>query len=461
MILTSPQSLLAAMLSLGLSFAALPVLTASDDFEHRLAEIEQLYQSADFFAGWREAREMQREFRAHPDSARLADLLRNLTQARREAPEIRFAIDNLVSEDPIEVDISRQQILQGGETARILLRQAVQEGEPEITMAAADLLHDFDDAQRWEPLLSRLKDSPEASLRAHLEDHLIEFLLSHPEPAFAPTLEFLEDPEVVYGAQLLDRLVLTGRDDPETWENYLPRLDALLDRFARMAEDRRERQGIFAAALHRENQEILHTLWQTMEDQEGITLENNLPPGWRSADVGDVGETGQAQFTDNRLVIQGSGDDIWGSEDAFHFVYYPIEKDTSLTTRIHAQENTDTYAKSGLMIRQSLAEDSAHAMVVISPEGRRVAFQYRTEQGENMSSDSTGSYEFPIWLRLTREGNLIRSEESVDGEEWELVGESEISLEEKIYIGLVVCSSDRRVLNETVFELPLENLLAP
>ncbi|MCC5789030.1 MAG: hypothetical protein JJT75_05305, partial [Opitutales bacterium] len=142
-----------------------------------------------------------------------------------------------------------------------------------------------------------------------------------------------------------------------------------------------------------------------------------------------------------------------------HYVWREVSGDTSMEVLVHAQENTATYAKSGLMIRQSLDRNSPHGMVVVSPEGRRIAFQYREEEGGSMSSSGSDDYDFPVWLRLRVEGGMVSAARSDDREEWEELGEAEIPLRETFYFGLVVCSNIRGTLNRTEFELPIEDLL--
>ena len=51
-------------------------------------------------------------------------------------------------------------------------------------------------------------------------------------------------------------------------------------------------------------------------------------PAWISTDVGatsDVGIAGSAVETTGVWAIEGAGRDVWGSADAFHFLYHPVE----------------------------------------------------------------------------------------------------------------------------------------
>ena len=58
---------------------------------------------------------------------------------------------------------------------------------------------------------------------------------------------------------------------------------------------------------------------------DGVSLEPfgaTLPSGWTSADVGAISLPGSASSTDGTaFTVRGSGADIWGTSDAFHFTY--------------------------------------------------------------------------------------------------------------------------------------------
>ena len=42
------------------------------------------------------------------------------------------------------------------------------------------------------------------------------------------------------------------------------------------------------------------------------------PDEWKSRDVGDVGAAGSSELVGTRLVVRGSGADVWGTADEFH-----------------------------------------------------------------------------------------------------------------------------------------------
>ncbi len=105
-----------------------------------------------------------------------------------------------------------------------------------------------------------------------------------------------------------------------------------------------------------------------------------LPSPWQQADVGDVGLAGSAyQGPDADLFINGAGSDIWGTADSFHFVYQTIG-DGKITSNYASLENTNPYAKIGLMFRLSLDPGSPEVILDMKPDNT-VEFMTRSTQG--------------------------------------------------------------------------------
>ena len=70
------------------------------------------------------------------------------------------------------------------------------------------------------------------------------------------------------------------------------------------------------------------------------------------------------------FIERGSGADIGGSADAFHYIYQPLNGDGKIIARIVTQKNSDPSAKAGVMIRETLTAGSKYAAVVITPSNR-------------------------------------------------------------------------------------------
>lgn len=176
------------------------------------------------------------------------------------------------------------------------------------------------------------------------------------------------------------------------------------------------------------------------------------PLHWKSGDVGGVSVTGAFGQTNGVMTITGNGADIWNRADAFHYVYLAMKGDVALTVRVMDIQNTDPWAKAGLMIRQSLAPDSAYAMVLVTL-GQGVAFQQRAAAGRQAVTETVvPGLHAPYWLRLVREGSAFMVAASADGIVWMPTNAVSIAMNDPVYAGLAVTSHRSGVLCRATFD---------
>jgi len=161
---------------------------------------------------------------------------------------------------------------------------------------------------------------------------------------------------------------------------------------------------------------------------------------WQSRDIGSVGAVGTASSASCAWTIEGSGVDIWDTTDEFHYVYRSLSGDGQIIARVASVENTNAWAKAGVMIRETLNANSKHAMMVVTP-GSGTAFQRRTSTGGISDNDNVTGRVAPYWVKLKRIGNTFSGYESSNGSAWTQVGSSvSITMASNVYIGLTVTS---------------------
>ncbi|MDB6110083.1 MAG: hypothetical protein JWR69_1833, partial [Pedosphaera sp.] len=178
-----------------------------------------------------------------------------------------------------------------------------------------------------------------------------------------------------------------------------------------------------------------------------------LPPPWQDQDIGNVGLAGNASFAGGNFSIQASGDDIWNTADAFHYVYQPMNGDGQIVARVVNVQNTDGWAKAGVMIRETLAANSRQAIMLISAD-QGASFERRVTIG-GLSTDNTaglGSIFAPYWVKLVRSGNTFTGYRSVDGVNWVQVGSDTITMSANVYVGLAVTAHNNSALNTSSFD---------
>jgi len=151
------------------------------------------------------------------------------------------------------------------------------------------------------------------------------------------------------------------------------------------------------------------------------------------------------QTAADSFTMSASGNDIWGTADAFRFVYKSLNGNGSIVARVDSIANTNAWAKGGVMIRESLDPGGKHAMVVVTP-GNGVQFTWRQLMNMDMTEHNTqADLEAPHWVKLTRAGNVFTAEHSADGVTWEPVVDAasntrDLPMIGNVYIGLALTS---------------------
>jgi regulation of enolase protein 1 (concanavalin A-like superfamily) len=151
------------------------------------------------------------------------------------------------------------------------------------------------------------------------------------------------------------------------------------------------------------------------------------------------------------FTVRGAGADIWGAADAFQSVLQPISGDVQIVVRVSSLQNTNTFAKAGVMLRATTAADSAHVILDVRPNGA-IEFMTRPTTAAATTFVSTAIQVPPAWLKLTRVGNLVTAFVSSDGSIWTQVGMTTFYTSAAAVVGMVVTSHDSSQLNTSTFD---------
>jgi hypothetical protein len=149
--------------------------------------------------------------------------------------------------------------------------------------------------------------------------------------------------------------------------------------------------------------------------------------------------------------MSAEGVDIWDTSDQFHFAYKELSGAGTIIAKVESVENTNEWAKAGVMIRDTLNADSSHAMMVVTPT-QGVSFQRRTPAGASSSDTTEAGITAPQWVKLERSiGGLIRAYYSADGSTWTQLGTQTVTMSAPMYIGLALTSHNSGVSCEAKF----------
>ncbi|MHC4207723.1 MAG: LamG-like jellyroll fold domain-containing protein, partial [Planctomycetota bacterium] len=159
-----------------------------------------------------------------------------------------------------------------------------------------------------------------------------------------------------------------------------------------------------------------------------------------SGSVGSFAEDPVGIYT-----MTGSGADIWNVDgveaDEFHFAYKMLTGAGSIIARVDSVENTNGWAKTGVMIRESLNPDSAHAFACVTPENG-VASQGRPSTGGASFNTNQTGVTTPYWVKLERSiSGLFTVSHSANGSNWQSVTGAtpeNIAMGANVYIGLAL-----------------------
>src|SRR5439155_8778359 len=111
---------------------------------------------------------------------------------------------------------------------------------------------------------------------------------------------------------------------------------------------------------------------------------------------------------------------------------------------------TDSWAKAGVMIRETLAAGSRHAFALIS-SGNGAAFQRRVTTDGASEHTAGAAATAPYWVRLTRTGSTFRAYASNAGGSWTLINTVTIPMASNVFAGLAVTAHNNGALNTSVF----------
>jgi hypothetical protein len=150
--------------------------------------------------------------------------------------------------------------------------------------------------------------------------------------------------------------------------------------------------------------------------------------------------------------VTGSGTNIAGTSDGFHFVYQPMSGDGEIVARITGVQNTTLNSKGGIMIRETLTADSANVAMVLTG-GNRFQFQRRASTGGTTSVWS-GNQTPPHWVKLVRSGDTFTAYRSSNGVTWTLYAASPITvpMSANVYVGLVMTSNNNSVVGTATLD---------
>jgi hypothetical protein len=181
-----------------------------------------------------------------------------------------------------------------------------------------------------------------------------------------------------------------------------------------------------------------------------------LPSPWSQLDVGAVVQSGSGSESGGTFTLSGSGADIWGSADAFHYMYTENISEGSIAARVVSMDSTNTFAKAGVMFRASLDPAAAQVILDVRPNGG-IEFMARSVSGQDTTFVAGATAIFPVTLKLQRMDSLtdsvfVASVLDSDSGGWRQIGTVNVRIGSVALSGLAVTSHDTSQINTAVFD---------
>jgi TolB protein len=181
----------------------------------------------------------------------------------------------------------------------------------------------------------------------------------------------------------------------------------------------------------------------------------NVPIGIfdSQSDVGRVKHPGSAEYDNaaQQYTLTGSGTNIWGTHDEFHFVWKRIKGDFILRTNAQlVGKGVEDHRKIGWMVRSSLDTSSQQVNAVVHGDGL-TSLQFRRTPG-GITEEIKSALTHADVIQLERKGNTYTMSVARKGETFVTEKLEGLDLGQEVYVGLFICSHNPDVSEKGVFD---------
>lgn len=164
-----------------------------------------------------------------------------------------------------------------------------------------------------------------------------------------------------------------------------------------------------------------------------------------AADIGKITLPGSAEFlpSTQQYRLTGSGANLWGKEDAFHFLYKKLSGDLSFTMDVAwPAAGREPHRKACALVRATLDADAPYVDVAVHGDGL-IELQYRKTPGAETFGIRTPILA-PATVKLERDGDVFTVSASKNGGPFQPVGALSLALPDSVYVGLGVSAHNAK-----------------
>jgi Tol biopolymer transport system component len=172
-------------------------------------------------------------------------------------------------------------------------------------------------------------------------------------------------------------------------------------------------------------------------------------------DIGRMRHPGSASYDTQRqsYLISGSGQNMWGDHDDFHFVWKKMTGNFILSTRARfVGKGVEAHRKIGWTIRPSLDTNSPHVTAAVHGDGL-TSLQFRRTPGAT-TEEAKSSASLPkadAVIQLERRDGVYLMSVARFGDTLVTQQLADVSLPDTVYVGLFVCAHNDTVVERGAF----------
>ncbi|MBD5782225.1 fibronectin type III domain-containing protein [Pelagicoccus sp. NFK12] len=200
-----------------------------------------------------------------------------------------------------------------------------------------------------------------------------------------------------------------------------------------------------AALVESASETIDRTLQTVSEESEKLLFNGQLlsASSLPTTTVGSSTIQDAYQYYDSlglhALISLGSG--LGPRSDSFKFTYLPIEQDCQIVVRVPFHSGGSPESACGIMVRSSLAPDSAYGAALLTANGAAQA-RWRPKNNDiSQTRELLSSHPNTRYLKIRRRGSYCWLSASRDGYDWSPSSKVPVALGSTPLVGIFLASS--------------------
>lgn len=161
---------------------------------------------------------------------------------------------------------------------------------------------------------------------------------------------------------------------------------------------------------------------------------------------------GKTTRNDSVLMLTASGDGIKLNADHFHFVYQRLIDDGAVVTQFNSLTEPNGKTIGCIMLRESSQQNAAFVMLSLSAaNGLQLIVRDSTAKNIRTVFEDPTIKTFPLWLKLSRTGNVFKAFISADGIEWKEKSSVSLNFKRDLMAGPAATTADKTLAAKAEF----------